>query len=203
MGFKTRFPPGSGLDADKAALRAEALERRAQVPQDVRAAFAARLALEGVALAKRFDAKTASAFMPIGGEPDTLPLFRALYGAGISAALPVTVGRGSPLVFRRWAFGAATRLGQMKIPEPHPNAEIVEPDLLFTPLSAYDRAGGRIGYGMGHYDRSLRALRAKGRAIAVGVAFSVSEIPLAPFGDYDERLDFILTERELIEVAHR
>ena len=138
--------------------------------------------------------------MPIRDEPDTLPLLRALGDAGYATALPVTVERGQPLIFRRWRFGAPTRPGQMNIPEPPEDAEAVDPDLLFTPLAVFDRAGHRIGYGAGHYDRSLNVLRAKGRAIAVGVAFSVSEAPTVPAGPHDEGLDFVLTERELIAV---
>jgi len=121
--------------------------------------------------------------------------------AGFVTALPVTAGGGRPLVFRRWRYGAPTKLGQMNIPEPLPQAETVDPDLLFTPLAAFDRQGHRIGYGAGHYDRSLKTLRSSGRATAVGVAFSVSETPDVPNGPHDETLDYVLTERELIAVT--
>jgi len=198
MSLNTHPSPSGGVDEAKAALRAAALARRRALPADVRDAFAARLAQVGVALAKRFEARMASAFMPIGDEPDTRPLLAALRDAGFATALPITVGRGSPLIFRRWSVGDPTQPGQMKIPEPLASAEIVAPDLLFTPLSVFDRAGNRIGYGMGHYDRSLAALRANARAIAVGVAYSVCEAPEVPAGPHDQRLDFVLTERELI-----
>ena len=191
--------PIGGVDEAKAALRAEALAKRRALPAAVRAACARRLAREGVTLAKRLEARVVSVFFPIGDEPDTLPLLSALREAGVATALPVTVGRGSPLIFRRWAPGDPTQFGQMKISEPLPSAEAVEPDLLFTPLSVFDRAGNRIGYGMGHYDRSLATLRAKRRAIAVGVAYSTSEAEHVPSGAHDQKLDFILTERALIE----
>jgi len=184
--------------ADKAALRKSALDRRKALPKDIRQRFAERLAREGLALAKRFGATTVSAFSAIGDEPDTLPLLEALAHGGFQTALPITVGRGSALIFRLWRPGEPTRAGQMNIKEPLPSALEVDPDLLFAPLAVFDRRGNRIGYGAGHYDRTLRALRAKGRAIAVGVAFSVCEAAAVPVEAHDERLDFVLTERELI-----
>jgi len=199
MSLSTSPSPADGIDEAKAALRVAALARRRALPADVRTAFARRLAREGVGLAERLEARMVSVFFPIGDEPDTLPLLHALRDAGVATALPVTVGRGSPLIFRRWAPGDPTQSGQMKISEPLPSAETVAPDLLFTPLSVFDRSGNRIGYGMGHYDRSLAGLRARGRAIAVGVAYSVSEAPRVPAGANDQPLDFVLTERELIE----
>lgn len=190
--------PDRGAEA-KARLRNEALARRRLVGADLRAAFAVRLAQEGPRLARDFGARVASAFHPIWGEPDTLPLLAALADAGLATALPVTVSRAAPLTFRLWRPGEATVPGEMNIPEPAPEAPELEPDLLFVPLSAFDRRGHRIGFGAGHYDRTLARLRAKGRVMAVGIAYSVSEVPRAPDEPHDQRLDFILTETELID----
>jgi 5-formyltetrahydrofolate cyclo-ligase len=87
----------------------------------------------------------------------------------------------------------------MNIPEPAPEAGDVEPDMLFIPLSAFDRRGHRIGYGAGHYDRTLAGLRARGPILAVGVAYSVCEVEAVPNEPHDQRLDYILTESELID----
>ena len=87
----------------------------------------------------------------------------------------------------------------MGIPEPAPRRRVVDPDLLFMPLAAFDRRGHRIGYGAGHYDRTLAHLARARPVLAVGVAFSVSEVAAAPDEAHDERLDFILTESEWIE----
>ena len=102
-------------------------------------------------------------------------------------------------MFRAWRPGGSLTRGAMNIPEPLLQAPEVDPDLLFVPLAAFDRRGHRIGFGAGHYDRTLAKLRAMGSIRAVGAAFSVSEIPAAPTEPHDEPLDFILTERELID----
>jgi 5-formyltetrahydrofolate cyclo-ligase len=183
----------------KGALREEALRRRGALAPEIRAMFSGRLAEQGLAIARRVDARIASAFLPIKDEPDTLPLLAALADGGFHTALPITVSRAAPLTFRLWRPGDPTQPGAMNIPEPLASAKIVDPDLLFVPLACFDRRGHRIGYGAGHYDRSLESLRAKGPVTAVGVAYSASQAPEIPDEPHDQRLDFILTERELID----
>jgi 5-formyltetrahydrofolate cyclo-ligase len=185
--------------AVKQDLRRAALAKRRALDAAARAKFAARLAGEGLRLAKRFSAGAVSAFHPLGDEPDTLPLLAALADAGFVTLLPVTMRRGLPLIFRAWRPGEPTKLGAMNIPEPQASAPVHDPDLLFVPLACFDRRGHRIGYGAGHYDLTLSALRAKGRAVAVGVAYALAECPALPDEAHDQRLDFVLTESELIE----
>jgi 5-formyltetrahydrofolate cyclo-ligase len=185
--------------SSKSALREEALRRRGALGPEIRQMFSARLAAQGLAIAQRVDARIASAFLPVKDEPDTLPLIAALAGNGFRTALPITVSRAAPLTFRLWRPGDPTRPGALNIPEPLASAEIVDPDLLFVPLACFDRRGHRIGYGAGHYDRSLEGLRAKGPVTAVGVAYSAAQAPEIPDEPHDQRLDFILTEHELIE----
>ncbi|HLJ69699.1 MAG TPA: 5-formyltetrahydrofolate cyclo-ligase [Roseiarcus sp.] len=185
--------------AAKADLREAALARRRALGQADRAKFSARLAREGLRLARRTGARAVSAFHAFPDEPDTGPLLAALAEADFVTLLPITGTRGAPLVFRRWRPGEPTRPGRMNIPEPLEDAPARDPDLLFVPLACFDRRGHRIGFGAGYYDLTLRALRAKGRAVAVGVGYSVAECPILPDEPHDERLDYVLTESELID----
>jgi 5-formyltetrahydrofolate cyclo-ligase len=183
----------------KAVLRNEALRRRGALDSSLRESFAARLAEQGLVVARRVGASIVSAFLPIRDEPDTLPLIAALSAHGFRTVLPVAVSREAPLIFRQWRPGDPTRPGAMKIREPLASAEALNPDLLFVPLACFDRRGHRIGFGAGHYDRSLAALRAAGRVTAVGVAYSAAQAAEIPDEPHDQRLDFVLTERELID----
>ena len=163
----------------KPALRARALARRGETSIEAAAAYAAHLAAEGLALVLRLRPGIVSAYFPLAGEPST--------------------GRwGTPLVFRLWRPGEPTLQGKMAIEEPLPVAPEAAPDLLFVPLAAFDRAGHRIGYGAGFYDRRLAGLRAKKPICAVGVAYASQEFPEVPHDAHDERLDYVLTERELM-----
>jgi 5-formyltetrahydrofolate cyclo-ligase len=198
------LPP---TDADpksnpKTALRREALARRKTVAPAARAAFSRRLADEGSRLARLWRPRAVSAFHPFRDEPDTLELLVALAAGGFATALPVVVGRGSPLVFRSWRPGDPTRSGAMSIAEPLEGAPKVEPDLLFVPLACFDRRGHRIGYGAGFYDRTLAGLRAIKPVHAVGVAYGVCEVAAVPYEAHDQSLDAIVTEQETMLFDH-
>jgi 5-formyltetrahydrofolate cyclo-ligase len=185
----------------KARLRHKALERRATLDPAVRALFSERLKSEGLALAARGRSRIVAAFHPIRDEPDTLALLDALAQRGFVTALPITGARDEALSFRVWRPGDPTVTGQLRIPEPNQDGALVEPDLLFVPLAAFDRRGHRIGYGAGHYDRTLSRLRGERDVIAVGVAYSVCEVEAVPAEPHDEALDYILTETELVKVV--
>ncbi len=187
--------------ADKTALRAEAFALRAAVGKADAEAFGARLARLGPDLARGHGATVVSVFWSIGDEIPTHPLIRSLDEAGFAVALPVTGKRGTPLVFRRWTPAAAMVPGKMAIPEPPAEAEVLEPDLLFVPLAAFDRRGHRIGYGAGYYDLTLEALRAKKTVTAVGLAYAAQEVLFIPNDAHDQPLDFVVTEKDTILCA--
>ena len=182
----------------KATLRREALARRGAVAPGARVVFSRRLANEGLRLARLWRPRAVSAFHTLRDEPDTLQLLSALAAEGFATALPVVVGRESPLTFRLWRPGDPTRLGAMSIAEPLQEAPAVDPDLLFVPLACFDRRGHRIGYGAGYYDRTLAGLRAIKPIHAVGVAYGVCEVVAVPYEAHDQSLDAIVTDQETL-----
>ena len=164
----------------------------------------------GAALAAAFPAElmpesgqVASAYWPYRTEIDSRPLMARLVAAGVRIALPVTPPKGSDeaLTFRIWSVGDRLSPGHFPVHEPHPHAETVEPDLVLVPLLAFDRSGHRLGYGAGHYDRTLAWLRALKQVTAVGLAFADQAVERLPNGPHDQRLDGILTERGYIPAA--
>ena len=187
----------------KAALRREALLKRKALPLATRDRLTARLVDEGLCLARLWRPSVVSAFHPIREEPDALALLSALADAGFATALPVVAGKETHLIFRLWRPGDPTAAGAMAIREPLASAPAVEPDLLFVPLACFDRRGHRIGYGAGHYDRTLEHLRARKPIRAVGVAYGVCEVAAVPYEAHDQTLDAIVTEQETIFVRER
>jgi 5-formyltetrahydrofolate cyclo-ligase len=134
-----------------------------------------------------------SGFWPLEGEIDIRPLLGALHARGHMIVLPVTPPRGRPLTFRVWHPGMqllAERFGTLR-----PIGEERQPDYLLVPLLAFDRAGRRLGYGGGYYDRTLAALPG---ATAIGCAFAAQEVDEVPVADYDARLHAVATERGVI-----
>lgn len=183
---------------DKAALRREALARRDALPAQMRAAAADAVAARPFPLSVTPGA-IVSGYSPMKSELNPVPLMHRLAGSGARLALPVVIGRGKPLVMRAWSFGEGLAAGVWGIREPKAEAPEVAPDILLVPLAAFDRAGHRIGYGAGYYDMTLKALRARKTAVAIGLAFSVQEIARVPATPRDERLDFVLTEAGVID----
>jgi 5-formyltetrahydrofolate cyclo-ligase len=182
----------------KARLRNEALAKRDTMPVEARVAGANAIAERAFPI--RFDAGAiVSGFMPLKSEINPLPLLRKLADAGAKLALPAIDARGKPLIMRAYAFGDDFARGQWGIREPKPEAMEVFPDILIVPLAAFDRAGHRIGYGAGYYDMTIHRLRAMKPITAIGIAFAAQEISQVPATERDERLDLVLTERDIID----
>ncbi len=183
----------------KSELRKLALERRASVPDGAREAFAGRLAVEGVALARQAQARSVSAYWPMRGEADVGYLLHALDYHEFRPLLPCVEGRGKPLLFRLWSGREAMVPADFGTMEPSRRQPEGLPDVLFVPLACFDRRGHRVGYGAGYYDLTLAHLRSIKPVLAVGVAFATQEVHRVPDEPHDARLDFVLTETELID----
>jgi 5,10-methenyltetrahydrofolate synthetase len=84
------------------------------------------------------------------------------------------------------------------IPKPK-DTEQFQPQMLLVPCVGYGPKGLRLGYGGGFYDRTLAELRKLKPVVAVGVAYAMQEMDEVPTASYDEPLDWILTERGVIE----
>lgn len=139
-------------------------------------------------------------YSPINSELDPFPLMQALAGKGAALALPVVIARDHALIFREWQPDEGLVRGAFGIFQPPSDADEVDPDIVLVPLAAFDRAGHRIGYGRGYYDRTLQGLRSKKKITVIGIAFAVQEIETVPRLPHDEQLDCVLTERELIDL---
>jgi 5-formyltetrahydrofolate cyclo-ligase len=191
--------PAPSVTSAKTELRAAALSRRDALPADARKAAAEAIAARKFPLAIT-PGTIISGFMPLKSEINPLPLLQKLSQAGARLALPAIAGRGKPLIMRAWQFGAPLDRGQWGIREPKPDAPDVEPDILLVPLLAFDREGFRLGYGAGYYDMTIHRLRTRKPMTAVGIAFAAQEVPKIPTTPRDERLDLVLTEREVIDL---
>jgi 5-formyltetrahydrofolate cyclo-ligase len=141
-----------------------------------------------------------SAFYPYQSEIDTRPLLGKLAGEGWTTCLPIVLGEGLPLQFRRWAPGAPTIPGVWGIPRPPNEADEIDPDVLIIPLLSFDRQGYRLGYGGGFYDRTIEKLRTRKNIIAIGVGYAAQEVDHVPIGAHDQPLDFVMTEKEVIKL---
>jgi 5-formyltetrahydrofolate cyclo-ligase len=187
------------LGADrKQALRREMKARRDALPTGAR--IEASLAIADHALgALRFEPGTAiGAFLPIGSEVDPRPLMALLQDRGARLALPCIVG--GDLVFRELRRGAALVPQGFGTHGPGEDAPELHPPLLLVPLLAFDRRGGRLGYGKGFYDRAIARLeRRHGRVETLGLGFAAQEVAEVPMGPADRFLDRIVRESGVLD----
>lgn len=165
----------AGFDRRKAAKTAGADKAAAEALQDALAPYA------GAALA---------GYMPIRTEVDPLPVMAGWDGP---VGVPVISAAGQPLRFRTWTQGCAMVAGPFGAAVPA-DGDWILPDVVIVPLVAWSRAGERLGYGGGFYDRTLEGLRARGRVTAIGFAFAAQEAKALPMEPTDQPLDMMVTD---------
>jgi 5,10-methenyltetrahydrofolate synthetase len=128
-------------------------------------------------------------YWPFRGELDLRDWMTDLAGQGARIALPVVVAKGEPLVFREWRPGYRMERGVWNIPIPAADRPLV-PEIVISPVVGADRAGYRLGYGGGFYDRTLASL--PHRALTIGVGHPVAEIETICPQPHDVPLDWII-----------
>lgn len=173
----------------KNELRKQALAARMQGGDD--AALTRNLSQ---VLAGR-DGQVLSGYWPMRGEADPRPAMQMHNGP---VCLPVVTGPARPLVFR--LYDGTLEPGSFGTSHPPDTMPVLVPQVLIVPLAGFDRAGNRLGYGGGFYDRTLEALRAKGPVTAIGFAYAVQQIRSIPVEPTDQPLDFIVTDHEILQL---
>ncbi|KLK92902.1 5-formyltetrahydrofolate cyclo-ligase [Microvirga vignae] len=180
----------------KEQLRTEALARRDGLDKVFREAAAQAIAEQALGLSDLQNVTPVGGYWPIRSEVDPRPLMEALLERGQDVALSQILH--PHLSWRLWQPGDALIKGGFGVREPGPDAPEVFPKCLIVPLVAFDRRGGRIGYGKGHFDRAITALESQHPILTIGLAYAVQEIEQVPVEDHDRLLDVIITETELI-----
>lgn len=188
MASQARNAPGS-----KVALRAWALRHRAQETLAGAAAAGERCAARVAENPRYAGARVVAGYLSLPGELSVNPLLRRCVADGKFVAVPAWNPVARRYAFCRWTPGTPLRSGPMRVPEPVwkdwvPCAQF---DLVLVPGLVFDLAGGRIGFGAGHYDRMLSRCRAS--ACFVGIAYAWQVLRQVPQGLQDIRLHAIAT----------
>jgi 5-formyltetrahydrofolate cyclo-ligase len=183
----------TNLAQAKARLRHELRRRRREVDQAQAQQAGREVAMHLEAWEGWRAARWILGYVPVDGEVDVLPLLRKVLAQGRKVALPSPVPDPRQLCPRRWDGGELSP-GPFGIPVPQGEPS-PWPDVVLVPGVAFDLRGGRLGSGMGFYDRYLGRWRRQGPAggVALGVAYDwqvVQEVPQEP---HDARLDGVVT----------
>ena len=176
---------------DKAALRARLRSSRAD--------FA--LTAPALSVPRQFSLLlrpgiTVASYLPFAQEADPTPLAEAAHAQGARLVLPHVTGKSAPMRMLVWRPGQPLCAGPMGLRQPHGNADDAAPDIVLTPLLAFDRFGNRLGQGAGYYDRFFADLPA---VLRIGVAWSIQRVDQLPVDAWDIPLHAIVTEQGWID----
>ena len=188
----------------KAALRSRVLAARAALPGDARAAAAAAIRARLDALPRVRDARAVLGYAAFGAEVDLDPWLEERIAAGAGVFLPWVDGARLGIA-RIDDLRADLVPGWRGVREPRAiGRRPARPDRLeavVVPGVAFDRGGGRLGYGGGHFDRLLAELR-PGTPV-VGVAFELQIVDGVPSEPHDRAVDIVVTECVIYYGCHR
>ena len=144
----------------------------------------------------RFNCKNVGGYYPSNYEIDDLDILNLLEKKNFRISLPI-IKKDNQMNFYKWSRGDPLKINKFGIPEPV-SSKIFYPDILLVPLVAYDSNLNRLGYGGGFYDRYIEKIEKIKKVIKIGLAFSFQKISSIPINQYDKRLDFIVTEKEIL-----
>ena len=130
-------------------------------------------------------------------EIDDLEILELLEKKNYDISLPI-IKKNNQMDFFKWSKNDPLKINKYGIPEPV-SSKIFYPDILLVPLVGYDNELNRLGYGGGFYDRYIEKIKKIKKVIKIGLAFSYQKIKNVPINQHDEKLDFIITEKEILK----
>ena len=146
---------------------------------------------------KKIKKKIIGGYYPYNYEINTLDILKKLEKKNYIISLP-KIDKNNRMIFYRWSFKDPLSINIYGIPEPISKKK-VNPDILLVPLVAYDSELNRLGYGGGFYDRYISSVQYYKKIIKIGLGFSFQKVNKLPTNQYDEKLDYIITEKNFIQ----
>lgn len=143
-------------------------------------------------------AKTVCIFLSAFKEPDTFGIINELWSRQINVAVPISNTDSYTITLSYIDNMEDLKKGAYGIYEPSvvKKAKESDMDVIFVPGLAFDRNGGRMGFGKGYYDRFLK----NSRGIKIGLCYDFQLFDFIPTQSHDVPMDYIITEKETIKV---
>ena len=141
--------------------------------------------------------KIIGGYYPVNFEVDDLALLRKFEKDKFNISLPV-IKKNFQMDFYTWSFSELLKINKYGIPEPD-TKNIVYPDIILIPLVAFDENLNRLGYGGGYYDRFIAKISKKKKIMKIGLAFPFQKIDKVPINVYDQKLDYVVTNKSIIK----
>ena len=146
---------------------------------------------------KKYNFKNLGGYYPSNYEIDDLHILDIYNKKNYNILLPA-IKKNNQMDFFKWSNNAPLKINKYGIPEPV-SSKVFYPDILLVPLVSYDSDLNRLGYGGGFYDRYIEKIEKIKKVIKIGFAFSYQKIKSVPTNQFDKKLDFIITEKEILK----
>ena len=141
---------------------------------------------------------TIAGYYPSNYEVNILNFLKKATKNKYKIVLPVLSSNIS-MSFKSWVSNQPLYVNKFGMLEPRNTKENIIPFLVMVPLVAFDNQLNRIGYGKGFYDRSLKKIKkVKNQTLFLGIAYSFQKCKNIPINKHDFKLDYIFTERGII-----
>jgi len=145
--------------------------------------------------------KIFASFISFKSEISTQFLNEFLFNNGKILCLPIIKDNSETLNFIEYNLKTKLVSGKFGIMQPNNLSKEFLPEIILTPCLAFDENGFRLGYGGGYYDKTFSYLKKiKHKFISIAVAFDDQKIDKLVHDKYDQKIDYILTEKKLYKV---
>ena len=147
--------------------------------------------------------KEAGLYYPVFNEISPLVFIEYFKDNNITTALPVVDSNSNSMVFKKWFKKEKLQKSHIGTYEPLRTNKTIFPQVIIVPMLMFDRKLNRLGYGAGYYDKSILNLKKyfnkkQKNFITIGLAYSEQETRSIPYESHDQKLDFIVTEKEIL-----
>lgn len=179
---------------DKKELRIKMLKMRDQQKPSVRALWDDIIYSKFTGSEHYKDAKVIFIFVSFRSEVDTHRIIRKALEDGKTVGVPKVLSKDKGMSVYRIESIDDLEEGYFGVLEPKegcPEIPAEDIDLIVMPGAAFDRGGGRIGYGGGFYDKYLSETGTS--ASKVALAYRMQVLDSVPMEDTDMRVDDIIT----------
>ena len=145
--------------------------------------------------------KIIASFISFKSEISTQFLNEFLLNNGKILCVPIIKNNSETLNFIEYNLKTKLVSGKFGIMQPSDLSKEFLPEIILTPCLAFDENGFRLGYGGGYYDKTFSYLKKiKHKFISIAVAFDDQKIDKLVHDKYDQKIDYILTEKKLYKV---
>ena len=135
-------------------------------------------------------------YMPLGNETDTTDIIDRAFADGKKVVFPVTDEESGEIMPCYATAETEFEKGAFSINEPSvlDVADALDIDTVIVPGIAFDKRGGRIGFGKGCYDRLLK----KTTAVKIGFCYNFQVCGEICTENHDIKMDYLITENSII-----